>query len=239
MTHAEMNELYDLYALGVLDPESTAGIEAHLAEQCPYCLERLHEAFTLTADLANVAEPVKPPPQLRERIAASVSRPKRSTNRKFALVALSAACAALLVLSVSSTVSLSHLRDQADVLRQQRDELRSAVEILSRSNTRTIQFGGTENTLHGRVLANGSAGLVFVGSHLPPLATDKTYELWIIPAAGAPRPAGLFHANTDGDSVHVSLLPVGAEAKAVAVTIEPRAGSAAPTTTPFLVVPLS
>ncbi len=44
MTHSEMDELYELYALGALEPEPAAEIEAHLTTQCSYCMERIQEA---------------------------------------------------------------------------------------------------------------------------------------------------------------------------------------------------
>jgi anti-sigma-K factor RskA len=81
---------------------------------------------------------------------------------------------------------------------------------------------------------------VFVGSQLPSLGSDQTFELWLVPASGAaPRPAGLFRPDRSGNSVHVSSTAVDASTtKAVAVSIEPRAGSSAPTTKPIVVVPL-
>ncbi|MGI9070002.1 MAG: anti-sigma factor domain-containing protein, partial [Bryobacteraceae bacterium] len=92
----------------------------------------------------------------------------------------------------------------------------------------------------GRVLVSPTGGLVFVGSQLPVLPGDRTFELWLIPAKGAPQPAGLFRPNPSGESVHISPVAVDASnTSAVAVSIEPRQGSTAPTTKPILVVPLA
>jgi anti-sigma-K factor RskA len=239
MTHAEMNELYDLYALGVLEPELAAEIDKHLEERCEYCMENVRGASNVIAALGGTVQSVAPPRRLRERVLASVRPPKRSNRWTFAVAALSAACAVLVLTSIWSTTRMVSLRDQLSGMQRERNELRAAVELLSKSDTRTVQFGRAENTPHGRVLVNRSGGIVFVGSQLPPLPRDKTFELWLIPASGAPQPAGLFRPNAAGDSVNVSSLAVSPESKAVAVTIEPSAGSNAPTTTPFLVVPLA
>ncbi len=134
------------------------------------------------------------------------------------------------------------MRGEVSALRSEGDQLRTAIEILSRPDTRAVEFGRNDNVPHGRVLVNRRGGLVFVGSQLPALASDKTFELWLIPAAKgqAPQPAGLFRANAIGDSVDVSSLRVDpSQTAAVAVTVEPRSGSAAPTTKPFLVVPIA
>lgn len=238
MTHAEMNELYALYALGVLEPELATEIERHLDEQCAYCQEHMRDALQLTAALAGTAEPISPPARLRERIITSVGPKKPAKNRSFAVIALGAACAALIAFSIASQFAMRSMRERLASLVQERDQLRSAVEILSRPETRSVEFGRAENVPHGRVLVNRSGGLVFVGSQLPQLASNQTFELWLVPATGAPKPAGLFRPNEAGDSVNVSPEPVEASTKAVAVSVEPRQGSSAPTTKPILVVPV-
>lgn len=240
MTHSEMNEVYELYALGVLEPEVAAEIERHLEEKCEYCRARVQAAFELMAGLAGVAEPVAPPAGLRERVVSSVrgqSRPAR-WNRTVALFA--AACLILAAVSIVSRHELIKTRDQLNVLTRERNQLRAAVEILSRPETRAVEFGRAEKAAHGRVLVNRNGGFVFIGSQMPPVASDRTYELWLVPASGAaPQAAGLFRPDAAGNSVEVSPAAVDARTtKAIAVSVEPRGGSAAPTTKPMLVVPL-
>ncbi len=382
MTHTEMDDLYELYVLGALEPELAAEIERHLVEQCSYCLEHVREASQLTAVMAGIAEQEKPPAHLRERVLATVApQPservvpmaapeprRRPVSWMFAVAALSAACIALAVYSLgarselqrtgsqlSSAVSerdqarsaletansteraqvaaLTSERDQlrsalaianstaqaqvaaltgernrlrvalaaatgaasaasaqmatltgerdqlrsalanaSDTARAQvaaltgeRDqlrsalanansaartevagltgevtELRSALDVMRRPGTRSIPFG-TPAAPHGLVFANRNGGLVFVGSRLPAVASDRTLELWLVPKTGAPQPVGLFRpSDAAGDTIHISSVAVDpSQIKAVAVSDEPRAGSTAPTTTPFLLVPVS
>ncbi len=81
---------------------------------------------------------------------------------------------------------------------------------------------------------------MFVGTGLPALSANKTFELWVVPAKGAPKPAGVFRPNAIGEAVDISSALVNASgAAAVAVSVEPLAGSTAPTTKPFLIVPLA
>jgi anti-sigma-K factor RskA len=99
-----------------------------------------------------------------------------------------------------------------------------------------VQFG-KENAARGRVFLSRNGGVVFAGSQLTQLASDKTFQLWLIPATGAPRSAGLFRANAQGGFVNVVPGPLNlTQIQAVAVSVEPRQGSPAPTTTPILVV---
>jgi anti-sigma-K factor RskA len=240
MTHADMSDLYELYALGVLEPELALEIERHLDEQCGFCTEHLSAAVAMTAALSSIAEPAVPPARLRERVLSNV-RPRQPSRRwNFAVVALAAACLALLAFGIASRLAMGQMQAQLAALTEERNQLRSAVEILSRPETRTVEFGKTENVAHGRVLVNRNGGLVFVGSQLPQLGSDQTFELWLVPASGAaPQPAGLFRPDAVGNSVHVSPAAVDARTmKAVAVSVEPRQGSSAPTTKPILVVPL-
>jgi anti-sigma-K factor RskA len=241
MTHAEMNEAYELYALGLAEPEAAAEIERHLDEQCAYCRERVSAALALSAALAQVADPVAPPARLRERVLASVSRPQTAARKwNFGVLALAAAYLALLLFAIASQRSLRDARAELSVVTQERNQLRSAVEVLSRPETRTVEFGRTENVAHGRVLVNRNGGFVFVASRMPQLTSSQTYELWLVPANGAaPQPAGLFRPDAAGNSVQVSEAAVDpTTTKAVAVSVEPKQGSSAPTTTPILVVPL-
>jgi anti-sigma-K factor RskA len=69
--------------------------------------------------------------------------------------------------------------------------------------------------------------------HVEGLSTapnGKTYEAWIIPAGGSPRPAGLFRS---GENATVHLRGTVPKSAMVAVTVEPAGGSKQPTHTPF------
>ena len=78
--------------------------------------------------------------------------------------------------------------------------------------------------------------LMLVAANLAPAPTGKAYELWIIPAQGAPMPAGMFKPDEHGNAVMFDHpMPEGVQAKAFAVTLENEAGSDKPTT-PILIV---
>ena len=86
------------------------------------------------------------------------------------------------------------------------------------------------------IYVRGSGTLVFLASNMPALPPEKIYELWLIPLQGAPIPAGLFRPDAHGSAAVVKPpLATGIEAKTFAITVEPVAGSAAPTSTPIMV----
>ncbi len=239
MTHDEMNELYELYVLGALEADQVAEVDEHLGTRCAYCLEHIQEAITVVSAMSGLAEDQKPPVRLRKRILASVEPETRNRGWLFAVAGLSAACAALAFATIWSANAVREYRAEISGLQAERNQLREAVEILSKLETRTVQFGLTNGQPHGRVFANRNGGLIFVGAQLPRLAKDRTFQLWLIPASGAPESAGVFQSNAAGDFVNVRTTPIDtSRIHAVAVSVEPRGGSPAPTTTPILVVPL-
>jgi hypothetical protein len=119
----------------------------------------------------------------------------------------------------------------------QRDRLEQALRILDQPETIQVTFGkGTPLPPRGNVFIHAKLGVMLIASNLPRLASGKTYEMWLIPKGGAPRPAGLFQANEARSALHILSGPVDTSSLgAVAVTVEPAAGSASPTTQPLLV----
>ena len=110
--------------------------------------------------------------------------------------------------------------------------------MLSEPDTRELNFGNTTSEARGKVYVNARRGVLLIASGLAPAPSGKTYEFWLIPKAGAPQPAGLFEAGTNGAALHFRKGPLPENPAAVAVSVEPPGGSAAPTTKPVLVVAL-
>jgi anti-sigma-K factor RskA len=108
------------------------------------------------------------------------------------------------------------------------------LEVLNAPDSQRVTLTATKTppapTAHTVYLAERGA-LVMEASHLKPVAADKAYELWVIPASGgAPLPAGTFRPNSEGyASLVLPRLPSGVPAKAFGITIENVAGATTPT----------
>jgi anti-sigma-K factor RskA len=90
------------------------------------------------------------------------------------------------------------------------------------------------------VFVHPRLGVLLIASNLPPAASGRIYEMWLIPKGGAPRPAGLFQSEPAGTALHILSGPVDTSTLSViAVTLEPDTGSPAPTTTPIIVAPIA
>ena len=129
--------------------------------------------------------------------------------------------------------SLSSASSQATQSARELEEFRKvAAPIISPEAQRiTLVSVKTPAQPQGKAfyLRNRSS-LVFVASNMPALPPQKAYELWLIPAQGAPIPAGVFKPDAHGSATVVNPpLPAGTEAKAFAITVENEAGASAPT----------
>ncbi|NUP75078.1 MAG: anti-sigma factor [Sinomonas sp.] len=150
---------------------------------------------------------------------------------------LAAAAAALLVATGAAGVwGLRVQQQRDDALRElaTAQSSRSAVmdRILSARDAKVqevaVPGGATMLIAHSKEAS--IAGVVTIGMAAAP--HGKSYELWLIDAGGAAKPAGLVQA---GDGSTWNELPGGVDGAAyLGVTIEPFGGSAQPTTKPIL-----
>jgi anti-sigma-K factor RskA len=112
---------------------------------------------------------------------------------------------------------------------------REILDALSDKTTQRVTLTRAENVPSptGRVIYRADRGmLLFLASNIAPVTSDKTYELWIIPAETdrSPIPAGTFLPDERGNaSIVLPDVPKGVNAKAFGVTVENRGGSQVPT----------
>ena len=135
---------------------------------------------------------------------------------------------------------LSEARDQSNRTAGELARIRAALDLLNEPETRLVTSGGgVVLPPRARIFLNRSRGVLLLADNMPSAPVGKIFEMWMIPKSGAPRPAGLFRAESDGRAIHLLSEPIDiASTAAFAVTLEPEAGSPAPTSKPFIVVPL-
>lgn len=141
-------------------------------------------------------------------------------------------------LSVSNEGLAAQVSAQVEMLAAQQEAL-AAQDLAQQVQTttmlsaqRAVFLGGTDDApLAGASLfidAENSGTLVLRG--LDPLPAEQTYQLWLIPDDGTPVPAGLFAVDDAASSLVTLNLPVVEQGfTTVGISIEPAAGSPAPT----------
>jgi anti-sigma-K factor RskA len=268
MSGEDVHALAGVYAVGALDDATELReFEAHLAH-CEACAEEVRQLQTTAAVLGRATalpapptlrarvlpgigevpqDPATPPtatpltvtpptpvppsgephPPARRR-RGPARRPELRWPRVGTLVA--AAC-----LAVAVAVGVVAVQDQ-----QRLDQLTAANQAIStvlsapdaRATTARATGGGTVTL----VSAPSRDRVVVASSGLPALPGSKTYELWMMGPAGI-RPAGLLRPNATGH-IPLRVATVPGSANRVGLTVEPAGGSAQPTTTPIVVLPI-
>lgn len=249
--HEQFADDLALYALGALQGEERQAVEKHLAD-CTACRQELEK---LQGDLALLAFSTggpRPPARSRGRLLAAIAKePRKVPFHKHArgnwwnALAWAAALAAIVIgvfLRHQNSELRRHVNDIETSYSKQEQQLLEAKQLLATLTSPdaehfTLVVGKTPPQPQGKAIYVRSSGaLVFLASNLPPISPQKTYELWLIPTSGAPIPAGLFKPDAHGAAAVIRPpLPTGVEAKAFAITIEPEAGSPAPTSQPVMV----
>jgi anti-sigma-K factor RskA len=249
--HEQFADDLSQYALGALQGEELLAVENHLKD-CPDCRRELAQLQGDMALLALSASGPKPPLRSRERLMVAIAKeprriPVRLVRRRPWWIALEWAAAAgavamiLLLLRQNTDLRQRVAALDANSAGQQRQLLQAKELIATLTSADAAHFtlvaSKTPPQPQGKAIyLRSTSTLVFLASNMPELPPQKTYELWLIPTSGAPIPAGLFRPDTHGSAALIKPpLPSGVEAKTFAITVEPGAGSPAPTSTPIMV----
>jgi Anti-sigma-K factor rskA len=241
-----------LHALQALSEGEFAAIRAHLA-QCALCRDELAE-FSGDAAMIGLSVPQYSAPagarqRLLNRIAADAAVSKQSVRQEkrervlpfhhkawipwataaaFAILAIS-----LFVKNMALSRDLANASSKVTDLTSQSAQSQRVLDLLTSHSAQRVLLTASKAPVEptGRAVYLADSGsLVFQANNLKLLASDMTYELWVIPVNGKPIPAGLFRPDAGGSaSVIMPPLPKGVPAKAFGVTIEKAEGSDTPT----------
>ena len=248
-THEQFADDLALYALGEMAGSERQEMEEHLYT-CAACRRELQALRGDLGLLGLSSSGPQPPARSKERLMQAIAAEPRRTPASapvelprrslwWAWVPTFAAVA-LFFIAIGMWRSNQHLNDiVAELTNRNHDE-----EIQLDRLTQELQLLTTPDAV--RVLLNpmkaprqpsGTAifspshkRMIFMASNLPAVPQGKAYELWIIPATGAPIPAGVFKPDEHGNATMMDHeMPAGVVAKSFAITVENEAGSDKPT----------
>ena len=228
MAHEPIHELTAAYALDALDESDRDAYEEHLAG-CDRCRDELGSLSEAAAALAYGVRAPAPPPGLRGRILAAAAGDRPNVvplRRRPAFQAVASVAAVAASLAIAFGVWAASLHQRLGDQRAADAQMRAALAVLGDTQARRIALRGGGSLV---VTPSGEAALVTNG--LPAAPAGKAYEAWVI-EGGKPQPAGLMQG---GHSIDVLRLrrPVPTLAS-VALTLEPKRGSASPTGPPII-----
>jgi anti-sigma-K factor RskA len=232
-----------LLVLGELQDEQRSVLEKHL-EGCGDCRQELAKLRGDMALLALSAAGPIPPARARKRLMDAVAREPRRVETPAGwswwkpapgLAAAVLALAAVLLWLQNSDLRrrIGGLQSESAEQQAELQRLREVVSTLTATDAMrvTLVAAKTPPQPQGKAMyVRDRSSLIFLANNLPALPALKAYELWLIPVSGGPIPAGVFKPDAHGSAAVINPpIPAGVEAKAFAITIEPEAGSSAPT----------
>ena len=130
------------------------------------------------------------------------------------------------------------VRDR-DVLARQRE----ALALLNSPTAKRMEMAGTQaaQTARGTFVYDKKTGrAILMAEGLPATPADKAYELWFIPKGHSPMAGRMFTIDASGHAMLPEQMPAEAmEGAVIAITLEPKKGSAVPTGAIYLSTPSS
>jgi len=248
----QFRELFEGYALGVLDAEERIALEAHLATGCSDCAKSVAEAHWLVSHLAYITPDSRPSEMIKGRLMQKVraearnprSRGQSKTSVQFSLWA---GVAALLLITLYSVWDAHQSKQQIRAAQGQAADAEAQLAVARIESAILIDPASVRvalsplNSSGPKLDAawHSQYGIVLTGQNVPVPAGNRVLQLWLIPNAldGKPIPSLTLRPDASGKFVLLISHPpkVAAETKALAITEEPPGGSLQPTTTPLWV----
>jgi anti-sigma-K factor RskA len=243
----ELHLLTGSYALDALSDEERVEFEKHL-DQCPSCAEEVR-GLRETASRLAMATAVTPPAGMRPRVlaAAPLTRQVPPTDRSAprgggfrrkrlsragltaGILALAAAVVFLLVMTLSTNSQLQQARQDNSAI----------AAVLAAPDARIESLPAAAGGTVTAVMSLHQAEAVVTTSALPALPGTRVYQLWVMTSAGAAKSAGLLTV-TSSSTTSAPLLAAGVlPGDRLGITVEPSGGTAQPTTTPIVVMPVA
>ncbi len=221
------------YALGALDSDSSAALEAHL-QTCETCRTELAAYRAISDSLLMATPPQRPPAALRQKLKGRLpGQPKTSRpwwNLSFPQMGMALAVILLLTLNISTFIQIQALQRQQAQLATRLETGRMALAMLAYPETKSVLINA--NNVAGTVLLDEERNLaVILAWELPQLPASQTYQIWLIDGQGKRTSGGVFTAGVDSPFTSTSVLVPGdlTGFTGLGVTVEPAGGSPQPT----------
>jgi anti-sigma-K factor RskA len=250
-THEQFAAEFVPYLLGELSPAEQAELERHLGT-CGECRAELERSRTDLAMLSLSSADAAAPAAARSRLMSAVAREPRMAPRRATAGASHlgwrwrasswAPAIAAVVLAVFGLIQWKERRELQQELADANVRLadtdaryahaRDLLEGLTAPGTMrvTLVAAGSKPQPIGRAMYMPHKGtIVFMASNLAPLPSNKVYQLWVVPKAGAPIPAGTFKPDASGGAMMMHDAGADLSPKMFAVTIEADPGASTPT----------
>jgi anti-sigma-K factor RskA len=230
----ELHALAGPYALDAVADHERQAFEEHLMG-CEDCANEVRSLQDAAAELTNLSA-VTPPPQLRADVLAAIGRVRPLPPVVDNVVALhrarlsrsvwqlTAAACAIIAIAVGAWGVQQH----RDATRQVSAQATAVDQLLSSADAGAISGPVGSNGQATLVYSKSQGKLILVAHNLPKLASNKTYQLWMLSGTTGAASAGLFTADANGNAEVSASGDLSGVAR-MGISIEPAGGSKTPT----------
>jgi len=232
-THTPFRENIPAYAIGALDADDIAALEAHL-KTCDSCRTELAEYRQLSESLLTAVPPKQPPARLRKqlqnRLPSAQKKTRPAWNWSFNQMAVGAALILLLTMNVYSIGQLLSLQSTQTQLSRQIRIGQTVMSMLSYPTTERLAIN-SDNVVGSLLLDRDRNIVALIVWNMPELPESETYQIWLIDAQDQRVSAGLFQADSGLSYTTQIVFPKQnlSGFTGVGVTVEPAGGSDQPT----------
>jgi anti-sigma-K factor RskA len=254
MDCAQLAPLYEEFALGVLEGEERAELEAHLARACKVCTPGVEKARWVVAHLSHLAPEAQPPASLKRKILGAVTdstaaEKQQLSPRRAVFPAWAWAAAAALALVTgyavrqmqTLTAQLANLQRQMKVAELQNRALQDQLDLgrlvaavmMSPASKQLKLMPANSKMPMVHAYLHPQMGVALTAEQMPALPASRTLQLWSVPKKGQPLSLAIFHPDAQGQVALVAPVTMPeTEIAALAVSEEPAGGSPQPTSSP-------
>jgi len=262
MNRDEFIQLSVEYAAGALHGDELTAFEEYLRTAAPQELNELAELVETTSLFPMALDQVTPPPYVRERLLQKIRSSLRAReaveelSREFSgakppsnapgwkswmpIGVTFVALAMIVAFAWYVNNLLTTIEKQDRRLVELQNELTRKEELLNVLAAQHVEMVVMRGTPHypvayGKIIWDPEKRIAILQvANLPPVPSDKDYQLWVIKSAegGLPISAGVFAVSSGGSfyfKIEQLAVTDPGEIAAFAVTLEPRGGVPAPT----------
>jgi anti-sigma-K factor RskA len=242
----DLHALSGAYALDALEPGSERDRFTRHLSRCQSCAIEVR-GFREVATAMAFASAAEAPAGLRDQVLTAAARtrqlppevttharPRRGRSWRPWVPWLSGVVAAAsIAVAVLFGFAQAHTQDELNQVRAQNEAISL---LLSSPQVTLLSQATTKGGVATVVLSSPRHQLAVLTSGLPPLPQGRVYQLWLI-GKTTTTSAGLLPAARAGQTAPVLASGV-VKGDTLGLTVEPAGGSAQPTTTPILALPL-
>jgi anti-sigma-K factor RskA len=232
-THTAFQDNLAAYALGALDPEETAALEAHL-QTCESCRAELADYQSVSTGLMAALPPRQPRGSVRralqKQVAGQSSQKRAGFSWPLGQAVFGALMVALIALNVFTVYQLYTLKQEQAEQDAQRASEQTAISMLAYPSTQTLAF--EDSGVSGSLLVDKQRNLVAVFAwNLPNPPAGKAYQMWLVDPKGDRTSGGFLVPEANYPFVLTVVHPTQplTNFTGFGVTLEPAGGSPAPT----------